>query len=109
MSCASSWRLYPERSITPHSICGSERLLPGLLEGETRRAERMTGLLTKLVVVEDSNSPNAARIFRACSDVKTILQTRTLHEAYMRKNICTEWLGTESNRRHADFQSPDFE
>ena len=45
MSCsASSWRLYPERSITPHSICGSGRLFPGL-ERETRRAESMTELL----------------------------------------------------------------
>ena len=51
MSCASSWRLYPERSITPHSICGSERLFPGLLERDRQRAERMTGLLTELVVV----------------------------------------------------------
>src|SRR6185503_5535072 len=32
------WRLYPERSITPHRICGSGRLLPGL-ELETQRAE----------------------------------------------------------------------
>ncbi len=51
MSCASSWRLYPERSITPHSICGSEGLFPGLLERDRQRAERMTGLLTELVVV----------------------------------------------------------
>ena len=55
MSCsASSWRLYPERSITPHSICGSGRLFPGL-ERETRRAEGMTGLLTELVVTDDTN------------------------------------------------------
>jgi hypothetical protein len=82
MSCASSWRLYPERSITSHRFCGSERLFAGLLERETRRAERMTGLVFELVVTEDLICPNAARIFRACSDVKTILQTRTLHEAY---------------------------
>jgi len=59
MSCVSSWRLYPERSITPHSICGSERLFPGLLERDRQRAKRMTGLLTELVVVGDLNSPNA--------------------------------------------------
>ena len=50
MSCASSWRLYPERSITSHRFCGSERLLPGLLERETRRAERMTGLMIELML-----------------------------------------------------------
>ena len=71
MSCASSWRLYPERSITSHRFCGTERLFPGLLERETRRAERMT---IELVVAEDLSNPNAARVFHACSDVKTILQ-----------------------------------
>jgi hypothetical protein len=35
MSSASSWRLYPERSITPHSICGSGRLFM-----EFKRAKR---------------------------------------------------------------------
>jgi hypothetical protein len=87
MSCASSWRLYPERSITPHRFCGSERLFPGLLERETRRAESITGMLPEIVVAEVVNSPNAARIFRTRSDVKTILQTRTLHEAYMRNDL----------------------
>jgi hypothetical protein len=82
MSCASSWRLYPERSITSHRFCGSERLFPELLERETRRAERMTGLMIELMVAKHLSSPNAATIFRACSDVKRILQTRTLHEAY---------------------------
>jgi hypothetical protein len=38
MSCVSSWRLYPRRSIASHSICGSGRLFTGLLEKETRRA-----------------------------------------------------------------------
>jgi len=103
MSCASSWRLYPERSITSHRFCGSARLLTGLLERETRRAERMTGLLIELMLL-DLTSANAARIFRDCSEVKTILQTGTLHGAYT-PFICAEWLGTESNRRHADFQS----
>jgi hypothetical protein len=57
MSClSSSWRLYPERSITPHSICGSGRLLPGL-ESETRRAESMIGLVTDLVVAKDTSNP----------------------------------------------------
>jgi len=51
MSCsASSWRLYPERSITSHRFCGSERLFPGL---ETRRAESMTGS----VVANDISNP----------------------------------------------------
>ena len=73
MSCASSWRLYPERSITSHRFCGSERLFPGLLERETRRAERMTGLVIGLAVAEDLSNPNAARVFHAYPDVKTIL------------------------------------
>jgi hypothetical protein len=81
MSCASSWRLYPERSITSHRFCGSARLFPGLLVRETRRAERMTGLLIELVLADLTNA-NAATIFRDCSDVKTILQTRTSHEAH---------------------------
>jgi hypothetical protein len=32
------------------------------------------------------------------------LQMRKLHEAVL-ETTYTEWLGTESNRRHADFQS----
>jgi hypothetical protein len=87
MSCASSWRLYPERSTTSHRFCGSERLFPGLLERETRRAERMTGLLIELVIAEDLISANAARIFRACSDVKTYSKPRTLQEAYTRSDL----------------------
>ena len=87
MSCVSSWRLYPERSITSHRFCGSERLFPELLEREPRRAERMTGLMIELVVANDLSSPNAATIFRARSAVKTILQTRTLREAYTRNGL----------------------
>jgi hypothetical protein len=87
MSCVSSWRLYPERSITSHRFCGSERLFPELLERETRRAERMTRVMIELVVANDLSSPNAATIFRACSDVKTILKTRTLHEAHARNGL----------------------
>jgi hypothetical protein len=49
----------------------------------------MTGVMIELMVANDLSSPNAATIFRACSDVKTILKTRTLHEAYAR-NVCAE-------------------
>jgi hypothetical protein len=67
MSCtASSWRLYPERSITPHSICGSERLFPGL-ESETRKAD-MTALL-----VGEQQTRTRASLFHSYPDVKTIL------------------------------------
>src|ERR1700716_4085035 len=41
MSCASSWRLYPKRSIASHKFCGSGRLFPGLLERVTRIAGLM--------------------------------------------------------------------
>ena len=34
----------------------------------------MTGLVIELVVAEDLSNPNAARVFRTCPDVKTILQ-----------------------------------
>jgi hypothetical protein len=44
----------------------------------------MTGLLIELVVAEDLISANAARIFRAWSDVKTFYKRRTLHEPYTR-------------------------
>lgn len=75
MSSGSSlWRLYPKRSIASHRICGSGRLFPGL-ERETRRAESMTRLVTELVVAKDNEqSRTLARIFRACPDVKRILQ-----------------------------------
>jgi hypothetical protein len=65
MSCsASSWRLYPKRSITSHSICGSGRLFPGF-KRETRRAESMTGLVTELVVAKDNEqSRTLGRISR---------------------------------------------
>lgn len=80
MSSGSSlWRLYPKRSIASHRICGSGRLFPGL-ERETRRAESMTRLVTELVVAKDNEqSRTLARIFRACPDVKRILQN--LHES----------------------------
>ena len=82
MSCASSWRLYPERSITSHRFCGSERLLPGLLERETRRAERMTVLMIELMLVEDPNverRQDCSRLFR-CQDNSAIANiARSLH------------------------------
>jgi serine-type D-Ala-D-Ala carboxypeptidase len=57
MSGASSWRLYPERSITPHSICGSGRLFPGL-ESETRKAD-----MTWLVVAKYKNNPERGQAY----------------------------------------------
>jgi hypothetical protein len=81
MSCASSWRLYPERSITSHRFCGSERLFPGLLESETRRAERMIVLMLWMI----RTVLDARNIVPDGSDVKANLQTRTLHQAYMNR------------------------
>jgi hypothetical protein len=86
MSCVSSWRLYPERSITPHSICGSERLFPGL---ETRDAEAMT----ELVVTDDNEQSRTRQQYSAIIGMSRQFQSYN------------QWLGTESNRRHADFQS----
>jgi hypothetical protein len=82
-----TWRLYPERSITSHRFCGSGRLFPGL-EAETRRAE----IMTESVVQRTLAIPNAGKGIPSrfgCQD----------------NSGCTQWLGTESNRRHADFQS----
>ena len=53
MSCsASSWRLYPKRSIASHRFCGSGRLFPGL-ETQTRLAECMSDS----VVATDIGNP----------------------------------------------------
>ncbi len=87
MSCsASSWRLYPERSITPHNICGSGRLFPGL---ETRRAKTMI----ELVVTDDHEQSERGKSIPQVSGCQQTIPN------------CAQWLGTESNRRHADFQS----
>jgi len=66
MSCAaSSWRLYPKRSITSHRFCGSERLFPGL---ETRRAE----IMTELVVAKDTSNPEHAQEYFTCIPMSSI-------------------------------------
>src|ERR1700730_1721097 len=76
MSCASSWRIYPRRSIASRSICGSGRLFLGL-ERETRSAERMTELIP-----ERMRSTGAirtgARMSASCHVVKEFLQKRKL-------------------------------
>ena len=59
MSCASWLRLYPKRSIASHRFCGSGRLLPRL--EETRRAERMTELMTGRMVPKDRSSLEQAQ------------------------------------------------
>jgi hypothetical protein len=55
MSCTSSQRLYPRRSIAPHRFCGSGRLLPGF-EGETIR-ESMTRLVAVILKAQECQRP----------------------------------------------------
>src|SRR5439155_4975523 len=70
-SCsANSWRLYPERLITSHRICGSGRLLPALGRGKREAGSDMTGLL----VAADTSNPGRGTIFRHYPVVKASLQ-----------------------------------
>ena len=51
------WRLYPKRSITSHSICGSGPLFPGL-RSEKRRAE---SVMAELLVVARNTGSDAGK------------------------------------------------
>ena len=62
MSCASSWRLYPKRSIASHSICGSGRLFRGFNDGKREVGSDITWLVTELpMVAKDTNNPELAQ------------------------------------------------
>ena len=68
MSCVSSWRLYPERSITSHSICGSGRLFPGF----KRAKRRVESDMAELLVASDT-SPTRESIPFHYSNVNRIM------------------------------------
>jgi hypothetical protein len=92
------WRLYPKRSITSHSICGSGPLFPGL-RSEKRRAE--SGM-AELPVVARNTGSDGARISRLYSDVKGILQNEQIFDVKLqnRARFQSKTPAILQNRRH---------